>query len=148
MIPPDNILPIILCNGPTNQQLEFTFEKRNLPQMVGVSSVKSHLSSFSMTCLLPLTSGRGAIEGLEQTGFTYWQGECQSVPIRLADSGENWKLGFRISSFGIDCPWRPSSGDGTILVTVEQDLSWQCPSFMLTPDAKLCVFSVLVEGYF
>ncbi|XP_066489292.1 ATP-dependent DNA helicase DDX11 [Tiliqua scincoides] len=34
VIPPDNILPIILCNGPTNQQLEFTYEKRNLPQMV------------------------------------------------------------------------------------------------------------------
>ncbi|KAJ6660048.1 hypothetical protein lerEdw1_018246 [Lerista edwardsae] len=34
VIPPDNILPIILCNGPTNHQLEFTYEKRNLPQMM------------------------------------------------------------------------------------------------------------------
>ncbi|XP_053111257.1 ATP-dependent DNA helicase DDX11 isoform X2 [Hemicordylus capensis] len=34
VIPPDNILPIILCSGPTNQQLEFTYEKRDLPQMM------------------------------------------------------------------------------------------------------------------
>ncbi|XP_056373803.1 ATP-dependent DNA helicase DDX11 isoform X3 [Hyla sarda] len=31
VIPPENILPIVLCNGPTNQQLEFTYEKRGLP---------------------------------------------------------------------------------------------------------------------
>ncbi|XP_042324008.1 ATP-dependent DNA helicase DDX11 isoform X2 [Sceloporus undulatus] len=34
VIPPDNILPIILCSGPANQQLEFTYEKRSLPQMI------------------------------------------------------------------------------------------------------------------
>nr|XP_060632744.1 ATP-dependent DNA helicase DDX11 [Anolis sagrei ordinatus] len=34
VIPPDNILPIILCSGPSNQQLEFTYEKRGLPQMM------------------------------------------------------------------------------------------------------------------
>ncbi|XP_062991006.1 ATP-dependent DNA helicase DDX11 [Elgaria multicarinata webbii] len=34
VIPPENILPIILCSGPSNQQLEFTYEKRGLPQMV------------------------------------------------------------------------------------------------------------------
>nr|XP_056702564.1 ATP-dependent DNA helicase DDX11 [Euleptes europaea] len=34
VIPPDNILPIILCSGPSGQQLEFTYEKRNLPQMM------------------------------------------------------------------------------------------------------------------
>uniref|UniRef100_A0A8C8VL55 DEAD/H-box helicase 11 n=1 Tax=Pelusios castaneus TaxID=367368 RepID=A0A8C8VL55_9SAUR len=34
VIPPDNILPIILCSGPSNQQLEFTYQKRDLPQMM------------------------------------------------------------------------------------------------------------------
>ncbi|XP_047913880.2 ATP-dependent DNA helicase DDX11 isoform X2 [Anser cygnoides] len=34
VIPPENILPIILCSGPSNQQLEFTFQTRDLPQMM------------------------------------------------------------------------------------------------------------------
>ncbi|XP_067163545.1 ATP-dependent DNA helicase DDX11 isoform X5 [Apteryx mantelli] len=34
VIPPENILPIILCNGPSNQQLEFTYQRRDLPQMM------------------------------------------------------------------------------------------------------------------
>ncbi|XP_069821453.1 ATP-dependent DNA helicase DDX11 isoform X2 [Dendropsophus ebraccatus] len=34
VIPPENILPIVLCCGPTNQQLEFTYEKRGLPEMM------------------------------------------------------------------------------------------------------------------
>ncbi|KAL7982271.1 hypothetical protein Chor_009869 [Crotalus horridus] len=34
VIPPDNILPIILCSGPSNQLLEFTYEKRGLPQLM------------------------------------------------------------------------------------------------------------------
>ncbi|XP_040452953.1 ATP-dependent DNA helicase DDX11 isoform X1 [Falco naumanni] len=34
VIPPENILPIILCNGPSNQQLEFTYQTRDLPQMM------------------------------------------------------------------------------------------------------------------
>lgn len=28
VIPPDNILPLVLCSGPSNQQLEFTYLKR------------------------------------------------------------------------------------------------------------------------
>uniref|UniRef100_A0A4X2K4D5 DEAD/H-box helicase 11 n=1 Tax=Vombatus ursinus TaxID=29139 RepID=A0A4X2K4D5_VOMUR len=34
VIPPDNILPIVLCSGPSNQQLEFIYQKRELPQMM------------------------------------------------------------------------------------------------------------------
>nr|XP_009933767.1 PREDICTED: probable ATP-dependent RNA helicase DDX11 [Opisthocomus hoazin] len=34
VIPPENILPIILCSGPSNQQLEFTYQSRDLPQMM------------------------------------------------------------------------------------------------------------------
>uniref|UniRef100_A0A8C5L055 ATP-dependent DNA helicase DDX11 n=1 Tax=Jaculus jaculus TaxID=51337 RepID=A0A8C5L055_JACJA len=34
VIPPDNILPLIICSGPSNQQLEFTYQKRELPQMM------------------------------------------------------------------------------------------------------------------
>uniref|UniRef100_A0A4X1UHK0 DEAD/H-box helicase 11 n=1 Tax=Sus scrofa TaxID=9823 RepID=A0A4X1UHK0_PIG len=34
VIPPDNILPLVICSGPANQQLEFTYQKRELPQMM------------------------------------------------------------------------------------------------------------------
>uniref|UniRef100_H0V1P8 ATP-dependent DNA helicase DDX11 n=1 Tax=Cavia porcellus TaxID=10141 RepID=H0V1P8_CAVPO len=34
VIPPDNILPLVLCSGPTGQQLEFTFQQRELPAMM------------------------------------------------------------------------------------------------------------------
>ncbi|XP_019566842.2 ATP-dependent DNA helicase DDX11 isoform X4 [Rhinolophus sinicus] len=34
VIPPDNILPLIICSGPSNRQLEFTYLKRELPQMM------------------------------------------------------------------------------------------------------------------
>ncbi|XP_039766628.1 ATP-dependent DNA helicase DDX11 [Ornithorhynchus anatinus] len=34
VIPPDNILPLVLCSGPSNQPLEFTYQKRELPQMM------------------------------------------------------------------------------------------------------------------
>ncbi|NXQ21431.1 DDX11 helicase, partial [Peucedramus taeniatus] len=34
VIPPENILPIILCSGPSSQQLEFTYQTRDLPQMM------------------------------------------------------------------------------------------------------------------
>ncbi|XP_045425449.1 putative ATP-dependent RNA helicase DDX11-like protein 8 isoform X1 [Lemur catta] len=34
VIPPDNILPIVLCSGVSGQPLEFTFQRRELPQMM------------------------------------------------------------------------------------------------------------------
>ncbi|XP_048404347.1 ATP-dependent DNA helicase DDX11 isoform X1 [Stegostoma tigrinum] len=34
VIPPENILPIILCSGPSGQQLEFTFQKRDKAQLL------------------------------------------------------------------------------------------------------------------
>ncbi|KAF7699344.1 ATP-dependent DNA helicase DDX11 [Silurus meridionalis] len=34
VIPPENILPIILCAGPSGQDLEFTFQTRDTPQMM------------------------------------------------------------------------------------------------------------------
>lgn len=34
VIPPENILPIVLCAGPSGQQLEFTFQTRDSPQMM------------------------------------------------------------------------------------------------------------------
>uniref|UniRef100_A0A452QFW9 DEAD/H-box helicase 11 n=1 Tax=Ursus americanus TaxID=9643 RepID=A0A452QFW9_URSAM len=34
VIPPDNILPLVVCSGPSSQQLEFTYQKRELPQMM------------------------------------------------------------------------------------------------------------------
>ncbi|GCB82935.1 hypothetical protein scyTo_0023700 [Scyliorhinus torazame] len=34
VIPPENILPIIVCSGPSGQQLEFTYQKRDKPQLL------------------------------------------------------------------------------------------------------------------
>ncbi|XP_023562906.1 ATP-dependent DNA helicase DDX11 isoform X2 [Octodon degus] len=34
VIPPENILPLVLCSGPTSQRLEFTYERRELSAMV------------------------------------------------------------------------------------------------------------------
>uniref|UniRef100_A0A4W2GQJ1 DEAD/H-box helicase 11 n=1 Tax=Bos indicus x Bos taurus TaxID=30522 RepID=A0A4W2GQJ1_BOBOX len=34
VIPPDHILPLIICSGPSNQMLDFTYQKRGLPQMI------------------------------------------------------------------------------------------------------------------
>uniref|UniRef100_A0A8C7RUQ2 ATP-dependent DNA helicase DDX11 n=1 Tax=Oncorhynchus mykiss TaxID=8022 RepID=A0A8C7RUQ2_ONCMY len=33
VIPPENILPIVLCSGPSGQELEFTFQNRDTPHM-------------------------------------------------------------------------------------------------------------------
>ncbi|XP_040834666.1 ATP-dependent DNA helicase DDX11 [Ochotona curzoniae] len=34
VIPPDNILPLVICAGPSGQPLEFTYQQRELPQMM------------------------------------------------------------------------------------------------------------------
>ncbi|XP_062276956.1 ATP-dependent DNA helicase DDX11 [Scomber scombrus] len=34
VIPPENILPIVLCSGPSGQELEFTFQNRDSPRMM------------------------------------------------------------------------------------------------------------------
>uniref|UniRef100_A0AAR2LXY8 Helicase ATP-binding domain-containing protein n=1 Tax=Pygocentrus nattereri TaxID=42514 RepID=A0AAR2LXY8_PYGNA len=34
VIPPENILPIVLCAGPSGQELEFTFQTRDTPRMM------------------------------------------------------------------------------------------------------------------
>uniref|UniRef100_A0A8C6DV27 DEAD/H-box helicase 11 n=1 Tax=Moschus moschiferus TaxID=68415 RepID=A0A8C6DV27_MOSMO len=34
VIPPDHILPLVICSGPSNQMLDFTYQKRGLPQMI------------------------------------------------------------------------------------------------------------------
>ncbi|KAM8861761.1 ATP-dependent DNA helicase DDX11 isoform 2-T2 [Synchiropus picturatus] len=34
VIPPENILPIVLCSGPSGQELDFTFQNRESPQMM------------------------------------------------------------------------------------------------------------------
>ncbi|CAL9695345.1 unnamed protein product [Knipowitschia caucasica] len=34
VIPPENILPIVLCSGPSGQELDFTFQKRDSPSMM------------------------------------------------------------------------------------------------------------------
>ncbi|KAM4572841.1 ATP-dependent DNA helicase DDX11 [Odontesthes bonariensis] len=34
VIPPENILPIVLCSGPSGQELDFTFQNRDSPRMM------------------------------------------------------------------------------------------------------------------
>uniref|UniRef100_A0A667Z594 ATP-dependent DNA helicase DDX11 n=1 Tax=Myripristis murdjan TaxID=586833 RepID=A0A667Z594_9TELE len=34
VIPPENILPIVLCSGPSGQELDFTFQNRDAPHMM------------------------------------------------------------------------------------------------------------------
>lgn len=34
VIPPENILPLVLCSGPSGQELDFTFQNRDSPRMV------------------------------------------------------------------------------------------------------------------
>lgn len=34
VIPPENILPIVLCSGPSGQELDFTFQNRDSPSMM------------------------------------------------------------------------------------------------------------------
>ncbi|KAI4824927.1 hypothetical protein KUCAC02_020640 [Chaenocephalus aceratus] len=34
VIPPENILPLVLCSGPSGQELDFTFQSRDTPRMM------------------------------------------------------------------------------------------------------------------
>lgn len=88
VIPPDNILPIILCRGPSNLQLEFTYEKRHLPQMVCVSYIWFFLT--------------------RQCSFLLWArlethvASCNRARMWIwIDSGANGKLRLKTSAFGI-----------------------------------------------
>ncbi|NP_001414530.1 probable ATP-dependent RNA helicase DDX11 isoform X3 [Rattus norvegicus] len=57
VIPPDNILPLIICSGPSNQQLEFTYQRRELPQMMEETGrILCNLCNVvpgGMVCFLP-----------------------------------------------------------------------------------------------
>lgn len=50
VIPPDNILPLVICCGPANQQLEFTYQKRELPEMVGASRGRAQSPAWGDRC--------------------------------------------------------------------------------------------------
>ncbi|KAE8613577.1 hypothetical protein XENTR_v10007766 [Xenopus tropicalis] len=57
VIPAENILPIVLCSGPTNQQLEFTYQKRDLPEMMDETGrILTNLCNFvpgGLVCFFP-----------------------------------------------------------------------------------------------
>uniref|UniRef100_A0A2K6MFU0 DEAD/H-box helicase 11 n=1 Tax=Rhinopithecus bieti TaxID=61621 RepID=A0A2K6MFU0_RHIBE len=61
VIPPDNILPLVICSGISNQPLEFTFQKRELPQMPGLRQQRV----FRASGCLPQACGqeRGGVTG-------------------------------------------------------------------------------------
>ncbi len=52
VIPPENILPIVLCAAPSGQQLEFTFQTRDTPQMVKLKLPQMVPSTHSKNLLV------------------------------------------------------------------------------------------------
>ncbi|XP_043943552.1 ATP-dependent DNA helicase DDX11 [Protopterus annectens] len=79
VIPPDNILPIILCSGPSGQQLEFTYQNRDLPQMMDeVGRILSNLCNVipgGVVCFFPSYE-------YEKQVYTHW--EKNGVLTRLS----------------------------------------------------------------
>ncbi|XP_058046175.1 ATP-dependent DNA helicase DDX11 [Ahaetulla prasina] len=70
VIPPDNILPVILCCGPSNQLLEFTYEKRGLPQLMEETGrILSNLCNVvpgGVVCFFPSYD-------YEKQVYTHWE---------------------------------------------------------------------------
>ncbi|XP_054382765.1 ATP-dependent DNA helicase DDX11 isoform X3 [Pongo abelii] len=67
VIPPDNILPLVICSGISNQPLEFTFQKRELPQMIFQEPKSAHqveqvLVAYSR-CIQACGQERGRVTG-------------------------------------------------------------------------------------
>ncbi|XP_053321462.1 ATP-dependent DNA helicase DDX11 [Spea bombifrons] len=74
VIPPENILPIVLCNGPTNLQLEFTYQKRDLPEMMDETGrVLTNLCNVvpgGIVCFFPSYEYQKKVQGhWEKTGL-------------------------------------------------------------------------------
>lgn len=77
VIPPENILPIILCSGPSGQELDFTFQNRDSPRMVTDTHILQLLSVIALTfcvlfvkaslhiCACLLTDGRDGPHSLQ-----------------------------------------------------------------------------------
>uniref|UniRef100_A0A3B3ZXQ4 ATP-dependent DNA helicase DDX11 n=1 Tax=Periophthalmus magnuspinnatus TaxID=409849 RepID=A0A3B3ZXQ4_9GOBI len=73
VIPPENILPIVLCSGPTGQELEFTFQNRDSPSMIDeMGRVLSNICtvvSGGVVCFFPSYEySRKVITHWETTG--------------------------------------------------------------------------------
>ncbi|XP_033888563.3 ATP-dependent DNA helicase DDX11 isoform X1 [Acipenser ruthenus] len=74
VIPPNNILPIILCSGPSGQQLEFTYQKRDTPHMMDETGrILSNLCNVvpgGVVCFFPSYEYEKRIHAhWEQTGL-------------------------------------------------------------------------------
>lgn len=50
VIPPENILPIVLCSGPSGRQLDFSFQTRNTPVLVTLTVDYSINNFISLDC--------------------------------------------------------------------------------------------------
>ncbi|XP_057692593.1 ATP-dependent DNA helicase DDX11 [Corythoichthys intestinalis] len=57
VIPPENILPIVLCSGPSGQELEFTYQNRDSPRMMDETGrILSNICNVvpgGMVCFFP-----------------------------------------------------------------------------------------------
>lgn len=47
VVPADNILPLIVCSGPTGKQLDFTYQERSTTKMVVIHDIVD----FKLGCL-------------------------------------------------------------------------------------------------
>jgi chromosome transmission fidelity protein 1 len=54
VIPPDHLLPLVLCKGPAGMDLEFSYQTRDRENVVWNSCTRSlsYLASLSLACLL------------------------------------------------------------------------------------------------
>uniref|UniRef100_A0A8C7GCD9 ATP-dependent DNA helicase DDX11 n=1 Tax=Oncorhynchus kisutch TaxID=8019 RepID=A0A8C7GCD9_ONCKI len=73
VIPPENILPIVLCSGPSGQELEFTFQNRDTPHMMEETGrVLSNLCNVvpgGVVCFFPSYDySRRILENWEASG--------------------------------------------------------------------------------
>ncbi|XP_034734747.1 ATP-dependent DNA helicase DDX11 [Etheostoma cragini] len=57
VIPPENILPLVLCSGPSGQELDFTFQNRDSPRMMDETGrILSNICNVvpgGVVCFLP-----------------------------------------------------------------------------------------------
>ncbi|XP_066580100.1 ATP-dependent DNA helicase DDX11 [Amia ocellicauda] len=70
VIPPENILPLIFCSGPSGQALEFTFQNRETPQMMDETGrILSNLCNVvpgGVVCFFPSYE-------YERRVYTHWE---------------------------------------------------------------------------
>lgn len=104
VIPPENILPLVLCSGPSGQELDFTFQNRDSPRMVTDTHTHTHILLLSScrniiecSCIVYasvaanvcLFADRWTRRGAFSPTFVTWSqaGSCASSPLTSTRGG-------------------------------------------------------------